>query len=306
MKLYMAPMEGITNHVYRQAHLHHFGQIDRYYMPFLSSTGLNYKEIRDIAPENNQGMNVIPQILTNHTDIFLGLATMLADLGYNEVNLNLGCPSGTVTAKGRGSGFLRFLPELDRFLEEIFTASPLPISVKTRIGYADEGEWPEILELLMKYPFTEMIIHPRLRMDLYRGAVRPGTYELAVERSAEERKSSDYLCYNGDINTTLDYQAMQARFPGTEKVMLGRYKQYGEFNLNFYTLDGWYESDRCLCDVCRQEYLEDVKTCLKDLGFIKNFTNFTHVCLFAVCGPKVRSYMYTVFFPGFYTGEFEA
>ena len=222
MKLYMAPMEGITNHVYRQAYLHHFGQIDRYYMPFLSSTGLNYKEIRDIAPENNQGMDVIPQILTNHTDIFLGLARMLKDLGYNEVNLNLGCPSGTVTAKGRGSGFLRFLPELDQFLEEIFATSPLPISVKTRIGYADEAEWPAILELLMKYPFTEMIIHPRLRMDLYRGEIRPGTYELAVERTVKAEKASDYLCYNGDINTVEDYEILRSRFPGTEKVMLGR------------------------------------------------------------------------------------
>ena len=150
MKIYMAPMEGITNHIYRQAYRHHFGQVDRYFMPFLSSLGLNYKEIRDIAPENNQGMDIVPQILTNNTEIFLGLAEMFRDLGYTEVNLNIGCPSGTVTAKGRGSGFLRFLPELDRFLEEIFAISPLPISVKTRIGYTDEAEWPVILEILMK------------------------------------------------------------------------------------------------------------------------------------------------------------
>ncbi len=222
MKLCMAPMEGITNHVYRQAYLHHFGQIDRYYMPFLSSLGLNNKEIRDIAPENNQGMDVIPQILTNHADIFLGLAEMFKHLGYREVNLNLGCPSGTVTAKGRGSGFLRQLPELELFLEDIFSGSPLPISVKTRIGYASEDEWPAILELLARYPFTEMIIHPRLRMDLYRGEVRPDTYELAVRRMQTSGGRAIPLCYNGDINTVEDYETMYSRFPDTDSVMLGR------------------------------------------------------------------------------------
>lgn len=222
MNIYMAPMEGITVHVYRQAYLHHFGQIDRYYMPFLSSLGLNYKEIRDIAPENNQGMDVIPQILTNHADIFLGLAAMLKDLGYREVNLNLGCPSGTVTAKGRGSGFLRYLPELERFLDDIFAGSPLPISVKTRVGYAAEEEWPAILELLTKYPFTEMIIHPRLRMDLYRGEVRPETYELAVKQMKTSGEHTIPLCYNGDVNTVEDYQVLIGRFLDTESVMLGR------------------------------------------------------------------------------------
>ncbi|MBQ8813656.1 MAG: tRNA-dihydrouridine synthase family protein [Lachnospiraceae bacterium] len=259
MKFYMAPMEGITNHIYRQAHLHHFGHIDRYYMPFLSSLGLNYKEIRDIAPENNQGMDIVPQVLTNHAEIFLGLAEMFRDLGYTEVNLNIGCPSGTVTAKGRGSGFLRHLPELEIFLDEIFEKSALPISIKTRIGYASEEEWPAILELLIRYPATELIIHPRLRQDLYKGPVRPDAYELAertvenpaeqtwekraeepekktlvgcesgemfgdrdkIDRSDANRRVSP-LCYNGDIYSVEDYQTIHNRFPNTDRVMLGR------------------------------------------------------------------------------------
>jgi len=219
MKFYMAPMEGITNHIYRQAYLHHFGQIDRYFMPFLSSLGLNYKEIRDVAPENNQGMDIVPQVLTNHADIFLGLTEMFKDLGYTEVNLNLGCPSGTVTAKGRGSGFLRFLPELEAFLDEIFEKSVLPISVKTRIGYEAEEEWPAILELLTRYPMTELIIHPRLRKDLYKGPVRPHLYEMAVERIGERNIP---LCYNGDIYTIEDYRTIHNRFSGTGRIMLGR------------------------------------------------------------------------------------
>ena len=225
MKIYMAPMEGITGHVYRRAYFHHFGQIDRYYMPFLSSTGLNYKEIRDIDPENNAGMDVVPQILTNHADIFLELAEMVKDLGYTEVNLNLGCPSGTVTAKGRGSGFLRNLPELEIFLDEIFEKSVLPISIKTRVGYESEAEWPEILGLLLRYPCTEMIIHPRLRKDLYKGSVRPDAYALAVEQAGQMEKASGrhlVLCYNGDINTPQDYEAVLKQFPDTERVMLGR------------------------------------------------------------------------------------
>lgn len=225
MKFYMAPMEGITGHVYRRAYYHHFNQVDRYYMPFLSSLGLNYKEIRDIAPENNEGMDVVPQILTNHADIFLGLTEMFKDLGYTEVNLNLGCPSGTVTAKGRGSGFLRHLPELEAFLDEVFEKSVLPVSVKTRVGYESEEEWPAILELLLKYPFTEMIIHPRLRKDLYKGSVRPDTYALAVGQVTELEKTSGRrlpLCYNGDINAAEDYEAVLKTFPGTERIMLGR------------------------------------------------------------------------------------
>lgn len=244
MNFYMAPMEGITNHIYRQAYLHHFGQIDRYFMPFISSLGLNYKEIRDIAPENNQGMDIVPQILTNHADIFLGLTEMFKDLGYREVNLNIGCPSGTVTAKGRGSGFLRFLPELEAFLDEIFEKSVLPVSVKTRIGYEAEEEWPAILELLTRYPMTELIIHPRLRKDLYKGPVRPHLYEMAERRMAapteeqsaefedlrdkeemaygEARQKISPLCYNGDVYTVEDYQTVCNRFPNTDRVMLGR------------------------------------------------------------------------------------
>lgn len=217
MKIYMAPMEGITNHIYRQAYRHHFGQVDRYFMPFLSSLGLNYKEIRDIAPENNQGMDIVPQILTNNTEIFLGLAEMFRDLGYTEVNLNIGCPSGTVTAKGRGSGFLRHLPELENFLDEIFEKSVLPISIKTRIGYESEDEWPAIMELLFQYPATELVIHPRLRQDLYKGPVRPHLYEMA-----EKRETKSPLCYNGDIYSIEDYLTIRDRFPNTDRMMLGR------------------------------------------------------------------------------------
>ena len=138
MNISLAPMEGITGHVYRRAHHRAFGHCDRYYTPFLTNLGLSRKEEVEILPENNAGMDVIPQVLTNWADVFLNLARVFQENGYREVNLNIGCPSGTVTAKRRGSGLLKYPQELEQFLEEIFAGSPLPISVKTRIGFESE------------------------------------------------------------------------------------------------------------------------------------------------------------------------
>ena len=181
MKIYMAPMEGITNHIYRRAYHRWFTPADRYFAPFLTNVGLNKKELSDLLPENNEGMELIPQILTNRPEIFLELSHTLHAFGYTQVNLNLGCPSGTVAAKGRGAGFLRRPQELEEFLKRIFDACPLQISVKTRIGYSDEGEWPALWELLRRFPFSEIIIHPRLRTDFYRGSVRREAFAYAYE-----------------------------------------------------------------------------------------------------------------------------
>lgn len=231
MKRYLAPMEGITNHVYRRAWHHWFGPADRYFTPFLTNTGLNHKELADLLPENNEGMELVPQILTNRPEMFLELAKTLQSFGYTEVNLNLGCPSGTVTAKGRGSGFLRDPRALDEFLAKIFDRCPLRISVKTRIGYADEAEWPALWALLKRYPFSERIIHPRLRSDFYRGSVRLESFACAYDEvdricvgqaAAGTNASLSYPCYNGDIFTLADFQAIQARFPAVPAVMLGR------------------------------------------------------------------------------------
>ncbi|MCI8402643.1 MAG: tRNA-dihydrouridine synthase family protein [Lachnospiraceae bacterium] len=221
MKIYMAPMEGITNHIYRRAYCRYFGQIDRYFTPFLTNTGLNHKELADILPENNEGMELIPQILTNRTEVFLELSRTLYSFGYTEVNLNLGCPSGTVAAKGRGSGFLRHLPQLECFLDRIFDSCPLKISVKTRIGYDSLEEWPEIWQLLGRYPFTEWIIHPRLREEYYRGEAHREAFSYAYEAAIAEAKASR-LCYNGDIRTLSDYESLLRRFPGLTCVMPGR------------------------------------------------------------------------------------
>ena len=146
-----------------------------------------------------------------------GFAQKLRDMGYEEVNLNLGCPSPTVTSRNRGSGFLALPRELDRFLEEIFGSCPMTVSIKTRIGVEDEEEWPQLLEIFEKYPLEELIIHPRLKTDQY----KKNTIHWEAFKKAEE-SSRHSLCYNGDIVSKDDYEKVVQRFPGTEKIMIGR------------------------------------------------------------------------------------
>lgn len=229
MKFYLAPMEGLTGFVFRNAYQKHFGDIDTYFTPFINNKKMNYKEIKDILPEHNKGMHVVPQILTNRAEDFLAIAKELGNYGYESVNLNLGCPSGTVVTKHRGAGFLAVPEELDHFLEEIFADCPLRISVKTRIGINDAGEWERILPIYEKYPMEELIIHPRVQKDFYNNTPDMDAFLYAVENSRHT------LCYNGDICSVDDYKAWIQKMEGkdrehgsgstaqhTEHMMLGR------------------------------------------------------------------------------------
>ncbi len=219
MKYYFAPMEGVTSYLYRNAHHRYFGGVDKYFCPFLSpgrDFKFSKKELRDIIPSHNQGTPIVPQLLTRNPDHFLWAAQLMADFGYGEVNLNLGCPSGTVVSKGKGSGFLAFPQELDGFLEEIFAKSPLPISVKTRLGRYEGEEFPQLLEIFERYPMAEFIVHPRIQQDYYRTPVRLEGFQLAAERKGVP------LHYNGDIRTTAHCDAIVRRFPQVDGVMLGR------------------------------------------------------------------------------------
>ena len=144
------------------------------------------------------------------------MAHQCAERGYREVNLNLGCPSGTVTAKGTGSGMLRDPDALDRFLEEIFRDAPLPISVKTRIGFASAEEFAPLLEIYNRYPICELTIHPRVRTAFYAGNVDMDTFAYAVENAKMP------LCYNGDLRTIADAKIIADKFPQVGSVMIGR------------------------------------------------------------------------------------
>lgn len=217
MKLYLAPMEALTGYIFRNAYRDFFGDADRYFTPFIASKKLSSKEKNDVIPEHNVGMDVIPQILTNKAEEFCYIANRLKEYyGYDEVNLNLGCPSGTVVAKNRGSGFLRVLPELREFLDVIYTKCNTKISIKTRTGVDDSDSFGVIIELYNDYPLSELIIHPRCRKDGYSGSPDLDAFQIAV------RNSKHSLCYNGDIKTVSDYNRIIQNFPSVEKIMCGR------------------------------------------------------------------------------------
>lgn len=220
MRIYAAPMEGVTGWQFRRVHSKYFSGIDRYYAPFLTpgrgSQQPGQKALRDLWPEHNDMGLTVPQLLTRSAEDFLWGAETVAEFGYSEVNLNLGCPSGTVVAKGRGSGFLRDPEALDAFLDQIFAKTPLPVSVKTRVGFENAEEFPRLLEIYARYPIRELTVHPRVRTQFYNGAVDLETFTYAVERNPWP------VCYNGDLVTLQDVYRIQERFPAVEAVMLGR------------------------------------------------------------------------------------
>ncbi len=219
MRYYFAPLEGITDGIYRKLHHTYFPGITQYYTPFFSPTvhrQLTLKEQRELPLAQNLGFRVIPQLLTKNPEDFLWMAQQCRDLGYPEVNLNLGCPSGTVTAKGKGSGMLRDLDGLDRFLDTVFAGVSLPISVKTRLGFSSPEEFPKILEVLNRYPIAELTVHPRVRDAFYSGDIDMAAFGYAVENSRCA------VCYNGNLNTLKDIAALTEKFPKVQSVMLGR------------------------------------------------------------------------------------
>lgn len=219
MRYYFAPMEGLTDSIYRRLHHKYFPGVDRYYMPFLSPTihrQLTHKEDRELPLADSVGFVAVPQVLTKVSDDFLWASQVCHDRGYDEVNLNIGCPSGTVVSKGKGSGMLRDPANLDRFLEEIFAASPLPISVKTRLGLEKSEEFPAILEVLNRYPIKELTIHPRVRKQFYTGGVDMEMFDYAVKNSVNP------LCYNGDILSLKQARRLQEMYPSVQSVMIGR------------------------------------------------------------------------------------
>lgn len=219
MKYYLAPMEGITGFIYRNSYEKFFGGIDKYFAPFVvpnSSKSLKTKELRDVLPENNKGINLVPQILTNDSEGFILTAKKLKDLGYNEINLNLGCPSGTVVGKKRGAGFLAHREELDKFLEEIFKIDHMKISIKTRLGMDKSEEFYELIKIYNKYPMEELIIHPRTRQDFYGNKPNLEVFKDAISLS------KNTVCYNGDIFTLEDHNKLVEEFKEVDKIMLGR------------------------------------------------------------------------------------
>lgn len=225
MDLYLAPMEEITGYIYRNTLAKHFGYVDTYYTPFITPNQnkmLKTKDGREIIPEHNAGLNVVPQVLTNNAEHFVELAHLLIELGYEEINLNCGCPSGTVVKKNKGSGIFRDFYILESLLSGIFEsdiAGKVKISVKTRVGLDDDQDFEDIVRVYNKYPISELCIHPRIQTDFYKGKPRMDTFEYGLNNANTD------ICYNGDIFTAGDYKDLVSKYGANEKlksVMIGR------------------------------------------------------------------------------------
>ncbi|WP_295579772.1 tRNA-dihydrouridine synthase [uncultured Oscillibacter sp.] len=218
-RLEFAPLDGITKVVFRRVWHRHFGGADRYFIPFFSPTDqhlLTQRDRRELDPAENGGLPLVPQVMTRRAADFLWAAEVVSDLGYPEVNLNLGCPSGTVTAKGKGAGFLARPEELDRFFEEVFSRVRLPVSVKTRLGVQSAEEFDGLLAIYNRYPIACLTIHPRVQREKYRGEVHLDVFARALAESCNP------VCYNGDLRTVEEVRALERRFPAAEALMIGR------------------------------------------------------------------------------------
>ncbi|MBQ2889662.1 MAG: tRNA-dihydrouridine synthase family protein [Clostridia bacterium] len=218
MKLYFAPLEGITTYIYRNTHERFFGGCDAYFTPFITPSDnekIGRKGFRDILPENNTA-DIRVQVLTNNPASFLKFEKKAAEYGYRELNINLGCPSGTVVGKGRGSGLLKNTDALDKFLYEIFSQTNAKISVKTRAGYFGVDEIEELLSIYNKYPISLFILHPRCREDFYKGIPSQKAFLYTYENAKAP------LCYNGNILSAEDYADKALRYDALDSIMIGR------------------------------------------------------------------------------------
>ena len=222
MNYYVAPMEGLTDRVWRQAHQKWFGWAGapaKYYAPFLSppeNRVLIKKKMAELAPEANPGAPVVPQLLAKDGALAAWMVGQLRQLGYTEVNLNFGCPSGTVTAKGKGSGMLRDLNKLDTFLAALFAEAEGPLTVKTRLGVEKPEEFAAVLEVYNRYPIAELTIHPRVMRQQYRGEADREAFAKALPECRMP------VCYNGDLTTVEQLRAFEADFPAVQSLMVGR------------------------------------------------------------------------------------
>ena len=217
--LIMAPMRGITTMYYRQAYVRHFQGLDGAMAPFIPTVNaerINPKLLKDVLPENNTVLPLVPQLIGNNATDFVQMCKALHDLGYEEVNWNLGCPHKPIRNKKRGSGLIAQPEMVASVLDLACSESPCRISVKVRLGVSDKTELMSLIPTLNQYPLSEVIIHARTAEQMYDGTVDIDAFELAYQ--ALELPA----CYNGDIYTLADCQHISARFPNIQRFMLGR------------------------------------------------------------------------------------
>ncbi len=222
MKYYLAPLEGITKLIYRNCFYKHFSNIDKMYIPFIEPTSarvLTVKEKKEMLPEKNMETFkiLVPQIISKNAEDSIFLIQKAKELGYQEINLNFGCPSPTVTTKNKGSGILKDLDLMEKYLQDIFSnRSGIKISAKIRIGFYEESEFLKILDVLNKFDIHELIIHPRTGIEKYSGIPRLHLMDNL------DKVTNIPIIYNGDIKSLKDIEYICHRFPYLKGIMLGR------------------------------------------------------------------------------------
>ncbi len=212
-------MRGITTMHYRQAFARHFQGLDIEMAPFIptvSAERINPKLLKDVLPENSSGRPLVPQLIGNNPADFVHMCKAMHDLGYEEVNWNLGCPHKPIRNKKRGSGLLAHPDMVAAVLDKACSESPCRISVKVRLGVADKSELLHLIPTLNRYPLSEVIVHPRTAEQMY-----DGTVDLEAFGEAYQMLSLP-VCYNGDLYSLPDFQRVSARFPDINRFMLGR------------------------------------------------------------------------------------
>ena len=219
MTLSLGPFQGITDAPFRNVFKQHFGGIDKFYTPFFTGIQKDHAknlQVEEIDPRCNDVEHLTPQILSTNAEEILRFAKQCQQLGYKEINLNMGCPFPRVANKKRGSGFLPYPEKVDEMFDTIFEKIDVKFSVKCRLGYFSPEEIYPIIEVFNKYPLSELIIHPRIGKQLYKG-------EADVIRFKELIPTIKMpLVYNGDIVSTESFNRISAMVQPVSDFMLGR------------------------------------------------------------------------------------
>ncbi|MBR9987580.1 MAG: tRNA-dihydrouridine synthase family protein [Desulfosarcina sp.] len=217
--LILAPLRGFTDVVFRSAFKRHFEGVDEAVAPFVTSIkgrSIKPSHLRDLAPADNRVLPVVPQILSNNPDEFICLANALFDLGYREINWNLGCPFPMVAKKMRGSGLLPHPDVIDRMLDKTLRGFSGNLSIKTRLGRFSGDEMDHLIPVFNRYPLSRVIVHPRTGVQMYAGKVDLKAFDVCLTRISHP------VVYNGDINDLDMFHVLESRFPSSSGWMLGR------------------------------------------------------------------------------------
>ena len=217
--LYLAPVLGVTDWIFRSAFMRVFGGFDFAVTPFVKTIkggGCRPGKLLDFLPQNNKLLPIHPQILTGNPDDFLEMASALFDLGYQTVNLNLGCPMPTSTKKNKGAGLLPQADRLDAFLAKVTRKMQPRLSLKIRTGLDDNSDLDGLIPVFNRYPLQEIIVHPRTAKQRYSGALDFTSFEKCLAEILHE------IVYNGDIRTIQDFDQLSGRYVNVKKWMIGR------------------------------------------------------------------------------------